>query len=134
MFGKSIESVNNNKTLKRRRQTSVTDWSGRLLNKRALNLLCPGCFVRICVSNTKTGNSEALYFEIIKIKDGTFWGITQDTYRIDDYVGLSDESVFTFRKKDISEIPISWQPRAIRKKLKKHVDKRGYGRAITGCG
>lgn len=128
----SISSVNADKKLKAYRQTIVTDWSGQLLNKRAFKIIRVGCYVRVCVNNTKNNSSEAIYFKIIKIKDGTLWGITQNTYRMKDMIGLENDSVYKFRFNEISEIPINWQPRAIRKKLKSLLDQRGYGRSMTG--
>lgn len=110
----------------------VTDWSGRLLNKRVLDLLVPGCIVRIVVTNLKQGGGEALYVRITKIKDGSLWGVIQDTYRMFDYVGLPTGKEFTFRFSAISEVPLNWQPKRIRNKMEIFLDKRNRGRAITG--
>jgi hypothetical protein len=103
---------------------SLTDWNGRSLHKDALNELIPGSIVR-CVIANETPNrqaSEAVYFEIVKYKDGTFWGTTLDIYRIDhDYIGLPVGTIFTFRKSHIMEIPISWQPSSVRRRLKKYL-------------
>lgn len=52
--------------------------------------LFPGCVVHILLGNRMTHASEALYFQIIGIKDTTFWVICQDTYRTMDWVGLVD--------------------------------------------
>lgn len=65
---------------------------------------------------------EAVYFQLIKIKDGTFWGKTLDTYRLgQDYIGLPTDTIFTFRKNHIMEIPISWQPSSIQKQFRKYL-------------
>lgn len=92
----------------------ATDWNGAIISRQMINYLTVGCIVRVVVSNSHQG-SEALYFEITKIKDGTFWGIAQGTYRLEDYVGLPDGNQFTFRKKHINEIPLSWQPKRFQK-------------------
>lgn len=67
------------------RMGDVTDWHGRILSKRTLNILRPGCIVRVIVDATVAPPGwwrlgESLYFEIVKIKDGTLWGVCLDTY------------------------------------------------------
>jgi hypothetical protein len=101
----------------------LQDWSGEPISKQALDILQPGCIVRCTIANesSKPFSWEALYFEIIKIKDGTFWGKTLDTYRLGhDYIGLPTDTIFTFRKNHIMEIPITWQPAYIRKQFRKY--------------
>ena len=67
------------------------------------------------------------------MKDGTFWGIAQDTYRLDDYAGLHSGDQMTFRKEHINEIPISWQPKRFQKAVANVVGpKKGRRYAITG--
>jgi len=101
----------------------LTDWNGQSIFKHALDKLQPGCIVRCVIGNEsqKSLSWEAVYFEIIKIKDGTFWGKTLDTYRLDDYIGLPVDKIFTFRKNHIMEIPITWQPSYIRRRLSKYL-------------
>ena len=101
----------------------LQDWGGEPISKQALDILQPGCIVRCVIANesSKPFSWEAIYFEIIKIKDGTFWGKTLDTYRIDDYIGLLTDTIFTFRKNHIVEIPITWQPAHIRKQFSKYL-------------
>lgn len=94
----------------------ATDWSGQVLPRQMTRHLFPGCIVRIAVSND-TSRSEVIYFEIVKIKDGTFWGIAQDTYRITDWIGLADGAQMSFRKEHINEIPLSWQPKRYQKAI-----------------
>lgn len=112
---------------------AATDWSGHLLPQQMIGHLYPSCWVRLCLRNNKTGGSEAVYFEITKIKDGTFWGIAQDTYRMNDWIGLEAGAQMTFRREHINEIPLDWQPRRFRKAIKgleERVTEEGY--AITG--
>jgi len=100
------------------------DWNGQIISKHALDKLQPGCIVRCVIGNesTKLPAWEAVYFELVKIKDGTFWGKTLDTYRLgEDYIGLPIDSIFTFRKNHIMEIPIMWQPSYIRKQFNKYL-------------
>ena len=74
---------------------NLCDWNGETISKRALDKLQPGCIVRCAVENEAA--MEAVYFQLIKIKDGTFWGKTLDTFRIGhDYIGLPTDSIFTF--------------------------------------
>lgn len=103
-----------------REARAVYDWYRTPISKHALDKLQPGCIVR-CIIDTNSSNWEALYFEIVKIKDGTFWGKTLNTYRMDDYVGLPTDTIFTFRKNHIVEIPITWQPKYMRKILSKYI-------------
>ncbi|CAF1383199.1 unnamed protein product [Didymodactylos carnosus] len=99
----------------------LTDWNGQCLQKAALGLLCPGCFVRCIVSNLNDG-WEAIYFKIIKIKDGTYWGETQPTYRTHIVEGdLENGKIFTFRSKHIMEVPISWQPKSLQRRMIKYL-------------
>jgi hypothetical protein len=103
---------------------SLHDWNGRTISKRALDKLQPGCIVRCIIGNESSEPLiwQAVYFELIKIKDGTFWGKTLDTYRLaEDYIGLPIDSIFTFRKNHILEIPIMWQPSYIRKQFDKYL-------------
>jgi hypothetical protein len=130
-----------------KRMTDVTDWSGVLLNKKVLKLLQPGCIVRVLADYSDNGIREPTtwggeymgscsYYRIVKIKDGTLWGECLDYYRMD-----SDEcyekgnrvgDIFTFRFNNISEVPIDWQPKPIRKKMKQYRDRRNRGYAMTG--
>ena len=103
------------RTLVPRRQGDRTDWSGRCLSKRLLGLLAPGCVVRVCVDNLQDGSAEALYFTITRMKDGTFWGTCEPTYRLADAVGLPTGSTFTFRKEHVNEVPVEWQPKWFRR-------------------
>lgn len=49
-----------------------------------------------------------MYFEITKIKDGTFWGKAYDAYTTLDDFGILKEGdkKFTFRKENTTEIPL----------------------------
>ena len=116
-------------------QDAITDWSGIILPSQAVRHLFPSCIVRIIVQNPKE-SAEAIYFKITKIKDGTFWGIAQDTYRLFDSVGMKDGQQMTFREEHINEIPVDWQPKAYQKAVRGLVAQakgRGVGYAITGC-
>ncbi|KAL2039015.1 hypothetical protein N7G274_008064 [Stereocaulon virgatum] len=110
----------------------ATDWSGHILPRQMANYLCIGCIVRIVIQNP-TKCSEAIYFKITKIKDGTYWGIAQDTYRLSDQVGLPEGTQMTFRKGNINEIPLDWQPKCFQKAVK-HLEGqiKPYGYAVTG--
>ena len=111
----------------------ATDWSGHLLPQQMIRHLFPSCYVRLCVRNNETKSTEAIYFEITKIKDGTFWGVAQDTYRWEDWIGLKGGDQMTFRREHINEIPLDWQPKRFRKAvraLEERITKEGY--SITG--
>jgi hypothetical protein len=124
--------------------TDVTDWDGTILSKKALRLLEPGCVVRMlskyhpdkgireeCEFGKNCGSSS--YYEIVKIKDGTLWGKVDDVYRICNCKRCDEKmpgEIMTFRFNEISEMPISWQPRSIRKKMKQYRMNKGY--SITG--
>lgn len=117
-------------------QDAITDWSGIVIPSQAVRHLFPTCVVRVIIQNPNTKCAEAVYFEITKIKDGTFWGNARDTYRLSDWVGLKDGQQMTFRKEHINEIPIDWQPKAYQKAvggLVTQAEGRGRGYAITGC-
>lgn len=113
--------------------TTVTDWSGQLLSKKVLRMLQPGCIVRVCVMRVPQPGMEAIYVKISKIKDGTVWGIVQDTYRLDPDFIVSTGNQVKFRLADITEIPITWQPKRLVRKIQPLLDTRGIGRDITGC-
>lgn len=51
---------------------------------------------------------------------------------MDDYIGLETGTIFPFRFNNIIEIPISWQPKKIQKKLTPYLDPQGMGVAVTG--
>ena len=95
--------------------------------------LYPGCITRVVIKNTDTGVGEAIYFKITKVKDGTFWGDAQDTYRFWDLVGLPDEQQMTFRREHINEIPVDWQPKRFQRAVA-HLASRqkNVGYTITG--
>lgn len=106
--------------LRRESAAQLCDWIGQPLPSTYVSSLMPGCIARVCITNTELGSSEGLYFRIIRIKDGTFWGITQGTYRtMGDTVGLSDGDIMTFRKEHIYEIPLGklWQPKRYTKQV-----------------
>jgi len=129
----NMSNNTNARTLVPFRVGDVTDWSGALLNKEVYKYLGPGCIVRVTVNNPNTESWECLYFEITKVKDGTYWGTCQDTYRTDDAIGLPTGKTFSFRKEHIQEVPIDWQPSWFRKKVGGRTDmvqKEGY--AVTG--
>ena len=124
-------------------QDAVTDWSGRIVPKAMIDHLYPSCIVRIIVRNNETQGAEALYFKITKIKDGTFWGETMDTYRLGTFFGtspierpisLKEGEHFTWRREHINEIPLKeWQPKRYLKLVKGLNDKvtdKGY--FVTG--
>jgi hypothetical protein len=130
LFSNTFHSCHNSPTHQMSRAlfpeeaTVLCDWNGQQISKHALDKLQPGCIVRCVIANTSVERRslEAVYFKIIKVKDGTFWGKTLDIYRIDhDYIGLPTNTIFTFRKNHIMEIPITWQPSYIRKHLSKYL-------------
>ena len=89
--------------------------------------------MRLCIRDNSNKCTEAVYFEITKIKDGTFWGTAQDTYRLNEWIGLKDGAQMSFRREHINEIPLDWQPRRFRKAVKgleERITEQGY--AITG--
>ena len=107
----------------------ASDWSGQVLPRQMTQYLFPGCIVRAVIQNSTSGCGEAIYFRITKMKDGTFWGIAQDTYRLNDWVDLPSGEQMTFRKEHINEIPLSWQPKRYQKAvahLKVHMKNIGY--------
>ena len=110
----------------------ATDWSGAIISRQMARYLFPSCVVRVVIQN-EGGAAEAIYFTITKVKDGTFWGIAQDTYRLWDWVGLADGVQMTFRREHINEIPLSWQPKHFQKAVA-HLSLRNknVGYAITG--
>jgi hypothetical protein len=117
------ESPPENQHLEVLRQDKITDWSGSDLvpASRYVSLLFPSCIVRLVIRNPATGTSEAVYFEITRIKDGTFWGEALDTYRLDNFVGggmaLGARRGMSWRREHINEIPLDWQPRRFRKSV-----------------
>lgn len=116
-------------------QDNLTDWNGIILPSQAIRHLFPSCIVRVVIQNPNDKTNEAVYFKITKIKDGTFWGIAQDTYRLMDWIGLKDGQQMTFRKEHINEIPVDWQPKAFQKAvggLVAQAEARGKGYALTG--
>lgn len=110
----------------------ATNWSGEIVSRQMSQYLFPGCVVRAVIKSNDE-RAEAIYFKIIKIKDGTFWGIAQDTYRISDWVGLPGGAQMTFRKEHINEIPIDWQPKRFQRAVAHlAVRQKNVGYAITG--
>merc|ERR1712130_603945 len=103
----------------------VTDWNGRVLRKGIFDVLKVGDWVRVPFSDItedgKIGAVAAPYFEITKIKDGTFWGKATDTYNtlIFFYDTLEEGQVLTFRAKNISEIPVTWQSKRQQRRMEK---------------
>lgn len=110
----------------------ATDWDGCILSRQMAQFLTVGCIVRVVVVNVKA-SAEAIYFDITKVKDGTFWGNAHGAYRFQDTVGLPDGEQMTFRKEHINEIPLSWQPKRFQKAVM-HLTARtkDRGHFITG--
>ena len=110
----------------------ATDWSGEIISRQMSRYLFPGCVVRAVIKN-QSGGAEAIYFRITKIKDGTFWGVAQDTYRLWDFVGLPDGAQMTFRREHINEIPFDWQPKRFQREVAHlAMRKKNVAYAITG--
>lgn len=116
------------------RQVELFDWSGELLNKKILKLLRPGCIVRVIEEyDENLGDREPCrlyddkiirtynYYKILKIKDGTLWGKVQDYYKVCRCKCREKNpgDIMTFRFENITEVPILFQPKSIRKKMKK---------------
>jgi hypothetical protein len=122
--------------------SKLTNWSGEILRKDALKLLHPGLIVRTVITtknpNDKTSSNnstEAVYVTITKIKDGTVWGITENTYRTMEYYGntnLPSGSIHKFPLKNVSEIPFQWYPKNIQKKFEKYIVECGTHSFVTG--
>jgi hypothetical protein len=103
------------RTLVPNRNTEIIDWNGNILSKRILKFLDVGCTVRVQVSQNR--NTDTLYFKIIKKKDGTFWGKVNEIYPRYNPIDLYHDDTFTFRKENINEVPIIWQPKWFQKKV-----------------
>ena len=95
----------------------ATNWHGQIISRQTAQHLFPSCVVRLVIRNTTNKDIEAIYFEITKVKDGTFWGIARGTYRQFDWVGIKDGEQVTFRREHINEIPMGgrWQPKQFMK-------------------
>jgi len=108
-------------------------WFGQPLPRPISAHLFPSCIVRLCIHNTASDITEAIYFEITKIKDGTFWGVALDIYRTGDWVGMQYGTQMTWRKEHINEVPLQWQPKRFGKMVRGLEErvKKGRGR-ITG--
>lgn len=108
------------RTLVPQRNTEIVDWNGDILSKRIIKYLNIGCTVRVQVENLQQqyNGRATLYFKIIKIKDGTFWGKLNDIYgHCEQIQGINHDDIFTFRKENINEVPIFWQPKWYQKKV-----------------
>ena len=110
----------------------ATDWSGHVIPRQMAKYLSVDCIARVVIQ-TPNKCAEAIYFKITKVKDGTFWGIAQDTYRLGDFIGLATGSQMTFRKEHINEIPVDWQPKRFQKAVAHLLEQtKEEGHAITG--
>lgn len=135
--------------VKPKKMTDITDWHGVLLDKKVLNLLRPGLIVRVLCDYAEdkgireplssrmgkfTGSSH--YYQITKIKDGTLWGTCLDYYKVwpeeCDEKGCRTGDTLAFRFDNISEIPLDWYPKRIRKKMEKYKNPQNKGYFITG--
>ena len=111
----------------------ATDWSGQILPRQMAQHLFPGCCVRVVIQNPETEACEAIYFDITKIKDGTFWGTALDTYRLMHFVDVPTGQQMTFRKEHINEIPLDWQPNRFQKAVAHlEVQRKEHGYPVTG--
>lgn len=119
---------------------TIIDWDGCCLSPEVLKLLRIGCVVRLAVRNTNTDEKSMIYFRILEMQsDGTVWGKALDIYRTkrrSEKYGynhvMPNGSVHAFTLDNIAEIPIMWQPRAIRRRLDSFRTDESY--AITGLG
>lgn len=104
------------------RETEILDWSYNKLNKKVFSLLKPGCTVRVAYYRSTDNQWCRDYVKILKIKDGTLWGEVLDYYRIgpDEWETFEEGQTISFRYNNITEIPVSWQPNKIRKKMNKY--------------
>ncbi len=111
----------------------VTDWNGIFLRKKARQMLVPGCVVRVMIYvSEKDGKTE--YVLIDKIKDGTCWGRILDKYWKDpEWDFLPTGMRIKFRLSAVMEIPISWQPKRLQRKLAPTRHAQRLGRPITGA-
>ena len=110
-----------------------TSWSGQPLPRPMLTHLFPSCIVRLCIHNPASDVTEAIYFRITKIKDGTFWGTSLAIYRLADWVGMADGTQMTWRREHINEVPLGWQPKRFGKMVRGLEERMRGGRGrITG--
>uniref|UniRef100_A0A7S2U3U4 Uncharacterized protein n=1 Tax=Lotharella oceanica TaxID=641309 RepID=A0A7S2U3U4_9EUKA len=122
------------------RAQHLTDWSGQPLHKRARHLISPGCTVRVGVSmvlkpkptpttsappgrtSSSPRTSEAVeYIKVVKVKDGMIWGHVLDYYRLGGWLDawrLPVGQKIAVRADAVTEIPLSWQSKKVRKQLK----------------
>lgn len=116
------------------RTGDVQDWHGETLRKGVLKVLGVGDVVRVNVQSLKDGkdvDGGAPYFEIVKIKHGTFWGRAENTYGTLHWMRSLDEgTIFPFRATNIIEVPITWQSKKQQKRMVPF--RTGHGRCITG--
>ncbi len=125
----------------------ITDWNGVFLDEKVLKLLISGCIVRIpCVYNTEDiekcedcgikHGASCYYYEIVKIKGDIICGICLDIYKTCleecNPKGCRTGDMLTFSYNNISEIPIQWQPKRLRKKMEQFLDPENKGYIFTG--
>jgi hypothetical protein len=107
---------------------AISDWNGIMLNKNILDHLIPGNIVRTCLTlidkkTNKTITNMVLYFRIIIINNDIILGLVDDpywNYALSEYnLEYIKNNFIMFNKRNISEIPISWNDNLKIFKLKK---------------
>ena len=166
--GSQSNNIDTRKFLIPVRVGEVTDWGGHKLSKQIFNELEVGDIVRVQLEATEEavawakerdaaeeatqnggyiakprykrhyGGVVAMYFEITKIKDGTYWGKAYDAYTtLHDFGILEEGDKFTFRKENIMEIPLrdffGYNKKRL-KKLEQYIQPDKNKRQITGVG
>ena len=104
----------------------VIDWDGCKLNNKILKDLEPGDCVRVELVKSNFSkptprsflNQPALYFEIVRIRNGTFWGRSTHSSEVSNCRSIRCGDIMTFRQENICEIPICWSTVGSRHKKK----------------
>ena len=115
----------------------IIDWDGCCLAPEILTLVKTGCIVRVAVRDTKTREESMIYFRIMNVgTDGTVWGKATDIYCKKGTISFNEfmppGRLHAFNLNNIAEIPIMWQPRAVRRKM--HDGFRRNDSCVTGFG
>lgn len=119
----------------------IRNWSGETLDDCVLDLLQPGDMVRaefnlIDLATNQQGSGWCGYFKIITVSDDWLFAVLTDTYNNCPQLYPEIQHIFgnllTFRKRNISEIPLTWTEN---KKLREFkLIKKGFEYAATGSG
>lgn len=119
-------------TINQPENSDLYDWSGHQLKPELRQALTAGHIGRIQLQHLASGNSEAVYVQIVSATETELTGVVLDTYRLffeGESIYVENGATLSFARECVMEIPLEWDDNETLRPLAQLT---GLGRTITG--